>query len=91
MKKMILSAIFMIALGGALSAQTTKAATGNPGTNKNNPGYVDANKNAVCDNYENNTRRFARKGPGNRCGAGNGNGQCPTAKQGKRNGCARKG
>ena len=67
----------MIAIGGVLSAQNTKPGTG---TNKDNPGYVDANKNAVCDNYENNSRPYARKGQGpNRiegAGYGKGNGQC---------------
>ncbi len=53
---MILAAIFMVAIGGALSAQTTKPGNGTPGTNKNSPAYVDANKNNICDNYENNTR-----------------------------------
>ena len=83
---MILSAIVMVALGGVLSAQTTKPVTRNNGTNKNSAAYVDANKNNVCDNFENNTRPYAgrgqqfRRGVGNGCGTGNrfgrGNGQC---------------
>ena len=83
---MILTAIVMVALGGVLSAQTTKPVTRNNGTNKNSSAYVDANKNNVCDNFENNTRPYAgsgqqfRRGGGNGCGMGNrngrGNGQC---------------
>ncbi|MBK8088511.1 MAG: hypothetical protein IPK31_11475 [Chitinophagaceae bacterium] len=64
MKKMILTAIFMVAIGGALSAQTTKPGNGTPGTNTNSPAYVDANKNKVCDNYENNTRPAVNRGQG---------------------------
>ncbi|MFT3845344.1 MAG: hypothetical protein QM725_09840 [Lacibacter sp.] len=68
MKKLILTAIMMIAIGGALSAQTKKG-NGSAGTNPNNPGYVDANKNNVCDNFENrtfqNNNRQMRRGGGN--------------------------
>ncbi len=88
MKKLIIAAIMMIATSGVLSAQNTKPGNGTPGTNKDNPGYVDANKNAVCDNYENNTRPYARKGQGLRqgmnkgkgAGNGRGNGQCGTGR-----------
>lgn len=52
MKKFILTAILAIAVSSLLSAQT-KNGNGSAGTNRNNPGYVDANKNNVCDNYEN--------------------------------------
>lgn len=87
MKKMILTAVIMVALGGIVSAQTTKPVDKNTGTNKNSPNYVDTNKNNVCDNFENNTRPNAGKGNGqcrrgggngvgNRQGRGNGNGQC---------------
>ncbi|MBK6937319.1 MAG: hypothetical protein IPH18_10895 [Chitinophagaceae bacterium] len=84
MKKMILTAIVMVALGGVLSAQTTRPVTRNNGTNKNSSTYVDANKNNVCDNFENNTRPYAGRGQqfrrGGGCGVGNrsgrGNGQC---------------
>ena len=52
MKKIIMAAILLFAAGSALQAQNR------PGTNnKNNPGYVDANQNNVCDNYERNTCR----------------------------------
>ncbi|MBK8496637.1 MAG: hypothetical protein WAR78_03705 [Ferruginibacter sp.] len=82
MKKLMIAACLMIATSGVLYAQNTKPGNGTPGTNKDNPGYVDANKNAVCDNYENNTRPYARKGQGqgpNRvkgAGYGKGNRQC---------------
>lgn len=77
----MIAAILMIATTGVLFAQNTKPGNG---TNKDNPGYVDANKNAVCDNYENNTRPYARKGQaqgpnkgkGAGYGKGNGNRQC---------------
>lgn len=81
----MIAAFLMIATSGVLSAQNTKPGTG---TNKDNPGYVDANKNAVCDNYENNTRPNARKGQeqgpnrgkGAGYGKGNGNRQCGAGK-----------
>jgi hypothetical protein len=80
MKKMILTAALMLSVAGALLAQTTRPGNGNPGTNKSSPTYVDANKNNVCDNYENrkgtaNTNR-AQSRRGNGCGAGNGQGCC---------------
>lgn len=94
MKNMILAAIFMIAVAGTLSAQTTKPGNGTPGTNKNNPGYVDANNNNTCDNYENNTRPAnVNRGQGQgRRGAGYGMGnrqgrpgmQCRRAGGGRR-------
>ena len=74
MKKMILAALLMVAVAGTLSAQTTNPGNGTPGTNKNNPGYVDANNNNVCDNYENNKRHAnAKRGQGQaRRGGGDG-------------------
>ncbi|HRE37310.1 MAG TPA: hypothetical protein PK092_02615, partial [Chitinophagaceae bacterium] len=74
MKKMIFTAIVMIAMSGLLSAQTTRPGNGNPGTNKNNPAYVDANKNNVCDNYENGNRSCVRNGQGQGRRVGNGYG-----------------
>lgn len=88
MKKMILTAMIMVALGGIVSAQTTKPVTRNNGTNKNSPAYVDANKNEVCDNYENNTRPNVNRGNGQcRRGGGNGMGN----RQGRGNGQCRRG
>lgn len=52
MKKIIIAAILLFAAGGALQAQNRQGPN-----NKNNPGYVDANHNNVCDNYERNTCR----------------------------------
>ena len=95
MKKMILTAIFMVAIGGALSAQTTKPGNGTPGTNTNSPGYVDANKNKVCDNYENNTRNVSRKrqgqGQGQQMRRGGGNGMCRSGTMNRRGGAGRRG
>ena len=84
MKKMIFTAVIMIAMSGLLSAQTTKPGNGTPGTNKNSPAYVDTNKNNVCDNYENNTRSCVRNGQGQGRRAGN----CYGAgnRQGRQNG-----
>ena len=74
MKKLILAALVTITIGGGLFAQT-KDTNATPGTNKNNPAYVDNNKNGIRDNYENNTRQFAgrRQGQGRRgdCRMGN--------------------
>lgn len=64
MKKIILTAIFMVATSGFLFAQTNKPVNGAQGTNKNNPGYVDANKNGICDTYENNTPGTNKSNPG---------------------------
>jgi hypothetical protein len=91
MKKLILAAMVTIVIGGGLSAQT-KNTNGAPGTNKNNPGYIDNNKNGICDNYENNTRAFTGRGQvqGRRgsCGMGNGLGrmnmQCQRSGNGRR-------
>jgi hypothetical protein len=92
MKKMILTAIFMVAIGGALSAQTTKPGNGTPGTNTNSPGYVDANKNKVCDNYENNTQPAVNRGQGQgrRGGYGMGNRQGRSNMQCRRTGGGRR-
>ena len=75
MKKLILAAIVMVAINSGVSAQV-KNPNPAPGTNKRSPGYVDNNKNGVCDNYENNTRQYlgrtqgqGRRGGG--CGMGN--------------------
>ncbi|MGZ5135530.1 MAG: hypothetical protein ACXWCG_10285 [Flavitalea sp.] len=95
MKTIILAAFLMIATGGVLSAQTTKGGNCIPGRNTNNPGYVDANKNDTCDNYENNTRALARKGQGQNIGRGTGfskgNGQCRSAMQGRKTGNGKRG
>ncbi|MGE5520897.1 MAG: hypothetical protein ACM3VS_13280 [Candidatus Dadabacteria bacterium] len=73
MKKLLLAAIVTFAISTGLSAQTTTDTTRYRGTNKNNPGYVDNNKNNVCDNYENGTRAYAGRGQGQgRRGAGYG-------------------
>jgi hypothetical protein len=95
MKKMIITAFILIATTGVLSAQKTNPGNTTPGTNKNNPGYVDANKNSICDNYEKNTGSFAGKGQG-QCngrgggyGKGNGNGQCCPGSKGCRPGNAK--
>jgi len=89
MKKMIVTAMIMMVTSGALYAQKTNPGNATPGTNKNNPGYVDANKNSICDNYEKNTGSFVGKGQGQGkgkgCGYGKGNGRgngqcCPGRK-----------
>jgi hypothetical protein len=82
MKKLMIAAIFLIATGGTLSAQTIRPGNGTPGTNKKSSGYVDASKNTICDNYENNTRAYRGKGQkrDNAAGYGRGNGQCPSTK-----------
>lgn len=79
----MIAAILMIATSGVLSAQNTKPGNGNPGTNKNMPGFVDANNNGVCDTYESGNRQAVKgavqgqrlnKGQGS--GYGKGNGRC---------------
>ena len=88
MKKLIISAIIMIASSGVLYAQTNKQGNGSPGTNKNNSSYVDSDKSGVCDNLENNSRPLFRKQQGQlrRNRDGMGNGQCRSAMQGNRTG-----
>lgn len=79
----MIAAILMIATSGVLSAQNTRPGNGKPGTNKDMPTFVDANKNGVCDTYESGNR-LAVKGAGqgqrlNRgqgAGNGKGNGRC---------------
>jgi hypothetical protein len=86
MKKFMITAILMIATSGLLSAQNANTGNGNPGTNKKATGYVDVNKNGVCDTYENGNRQ-AVKGSGQAAGYGKGNGQCRSAaNQGRRTG-----
>ena len=81
MKKLIIAAILMIATSGVLSAQNTKPGNGTPGTNQSRSGFVDVNKNGVCDTYENSARSGV-KGQGKRMSKGKGagygrcNGQC---------------
>jgi len=88
MKKLIISAIIMIATSGVLFAQTNKQGNGTPGTNKNNSGYVDSDKSGVCDNLENNSRPLFRKQQGQfrRNRDGMCNGQCRSSMQGNRHG-----
>jgi hypothetical protein len=89
MKKLILAAILTFAIASGLSAQTKNPNT-NPGTNKNSPGYIDNNKNGICDNYENNSGQYT----GRRQGKGNGScmrsGQGRMNMQGRRGGNARR-
>jgi hypothetical protein len=87
MKKIILLAVAMIAAGSLLHAQNAGAGNGNAGTNKNSSSYTDANKNNVCDNFENNPRSKMRKGTGRFArGGGNGNNrQCVSQGCGRRN------
>ena len=94
MKKIIIAVIFMITASGILSAQTTKPFRGTPGTNQYNAGYVDSNKNSICDNYENRTRALAGIGQGQgrkKSGYGMCNRQCRSTMQGQRNGNRRRG
>jgi hypothetical protein len=68
----------LILTGIALTVITTVAFTQQPGSGKgqrNGTGkgtaYVDANKNGICDNYENKTADFARHGKnGTACNGG---------------------
>ena len=97
MKKIILTAIFMVATSGFLFAQTNKPVNGAQGTNKNNPGYVDANKNGVCDTYENTAGNCVGKGQGRtrgqvqKCRSGMANGQGRATMQGQNPGNGRRG
>jgi hypothetical protein len=95
MKKIIIASFLMIATSGVLSAQTTKCGNCTPGKNKNNHGYVDANKNNTCDNYENNTRTITGKGQlqnnGRGAGYGKGNMQCCSSIQGCKTGNRKRG
>ncbi|MBN8686635.1 MAG: hypothetical protein J0M10_06445 [Chitinophagales bacterium] len=77
MKKMLITLLFIAGLGTGLMAQKTTNAGNGPGTRKANSAYVDANKNKVCDNYENRTAVSGRgQGYGRRAGFGPGNGNC---------------
>jgi hypothetical protein len=83
MKKFMIAAILMIATSGVLSAQNTKPGNGNQGTIKNATGFVDVNKNGVCDTYESGNRKAVkgsgqapRLNKGQGAGYGRGNGQC---------------
>jgi len=55
MKKVLSAAIVFMFTSMMLSAQTTGQGNGR-GLNRNTPGYVDANKNNICDNAENGGR-----------------------------------
>lgn len=91
---MIITAFVMIATSGVMFAQATKPGNGAPGTNKDMPGFVDANKNGVCDTFESNAGTCVRKGQGQapspNCGKGMGNGQCRSNMQGQRAGNGRR-
>jgi hypothetical protein len=73
MKKLMITAILLIAGTSLLPAQTSRKNNPPAQTNKTCPQYTDVNKNNVCDNYENNTRQYGCKPQGNRPGACNGN------------------
>jgi hypothetical protein len=72
MKDVILAAVIMFAINTGISAQQ-KGNNPAPGTNKNQPGYVDNNNNGICDNYENRAQ-FGGRGQGRGNGNCNGNG-----------------
>jgi len=94
MKKLIIAAILMIATSGVLSAQNKKSGNGTPGTNKSAAGFVDVNKNGICDTFEASARSGVKgQGQGQRMnkvqgvGYGRGKGQCgSSATQGRRAG-----
>ena len=90
MKRLILAAILTVAISSGLSAQT-KNSDPVPGTNKNSAGFVDKNKNGICDNYENNGGQCAGKGQRKGSGACIRNGQGCMNMQGGRGGNGRRG
>jgi hypothetical protein len=73
MKKLMITAIILIAGSNLLPAQTSRKNTPPSQTNKTCPQYTDTNKNNVCDNYENNTRPYWCKQQGKCQGGCNGN------------------
>jgi hypothetical protein len=76
MKKFLITVLLVAGLGTGLMAQKNNAAAPGQGTRKASSGYVDANKNKVCDNYENRTAVAGRgQGCGRRAGYGQGRGQ----------------
>jgi hypothetical protein len=94
MKKVIIAAILLIATSGVLFAQTETTGKPGTGTNKNAPGFVDVNKNNICDTHEGNSQKTANNSgqkqlnkKGQKPGYGKRNGQCNSqAQQGKRAG-----
>ncbi|MEO7488533.1 MAG: hypothetical protein ABIU77_15595 [Ferruginibacter sp.] len=98
MKKLLIAAILVIATSGVLSAQNTKRGNGAPGANRNVPGFVDVDKNGICDTYDSSGRSAVRgTGQGRRmnkgqgAGYGRGNGQCRSAKPFNRTANGRRG
>lgn len=88
--KVMFMAVALVAMTGAVYAQSTAKQQTKQGVN-----YVDANKNGVCDNYENGKGGNNPKGDGVRLkdgsgrtsGKGKGCGNC----QGMRNGQGKRG
>lgn len=76
MKKLLITVLLVAGLGTGLMAQKTNTNAPGTGTRKANSTYVDANKNKVCDNYENRTAVTGRgSGYGRRAGYGQGQGR----------------
>lgn len=76
----MIAAILMIATNGVLSAQTT---TQGNGSIKNVPGFVDVNKNGICDTYESNNQSGVKgAGQANRMNRGRGAGFARRNRQG---------
>ena len=76
MKKMLITLLLIAGLGTGLMAQKNNNAGNGPGTRQANSAYVDANKNKVCDNYENKTAVTGRgTGYGRKAGYGQGQGR----------------
>lgn len=82
MKKLMLTAILLVAMGSLLSAQSPGPRNSKAGTNKEAANYTDANNNSVCDNYENRaiSRPFLKKGKGQ-------GRRAATAERGQKNRC----
>jgi len=76
MKKFLITVLLIAGLGTGLMAQKGNMNAPGQGARKANSGYVDANKNKVCDNYENRTT-VAGRGNGYGRRAGNGQGKGP--------------
>ena len=75
MKKTLITFLLIAGLSTGLMAQNNTNTGNASGKCKTSSAYVDANKNKVCDNYENRTTLNGR-GQGNGRRAGYGQGRC---------------
>ena len=91
--KFFLAGFALVAVTALASAQNPVAGRGNSNGTSKSAAFVDANKNGICDTYENRASQTSvgkRNGTGNCVGQGNRKGNNSGKRQGPGNGSCRR-